>query len=250
MPFSANTGFLWPEEPFLGRIRAARAAGFAAVEFHDEAQAADPAALSAALAGLAVASLNVRMGASAGRAAIPGAEAEARADLAEALAVAERVDAAAIHVLAGRTDAPGAHRTFVAALRHALGQTGRAILIEPICRAAMPGYFLHDLDQARAILAEIDHPRLKLMFDCYHVETAHGRCLERFRAVAPLVGHVQIASVPDRAEPDAGALDYRVLLPALREAGYAGAFGCEYRPRSTTAAGLSWRAALSGAAAP
>jgi hydroxypyruvate isomerase len=62
------------------------------------------------------------------------------------------------------------------------------------------------------------------------VETESGDCLRRFRGVAGLVGHVQIASMPERAEPDGGALDYAALLPALVEAGYGGAFGCEYRP--------------------
>ena len=108
--------------------------------------------------------------------------------------------------------------------------SARSILIEPICRAAIPGYFLHDLDQAAAILAEVGDPRLRILFDCYHVETEHGRCLERFLGVAGLVGHVQIASVPGRNEPTLGGLDYGALLPAMVGAGYAGAFGCEYRP--------------------
>lgn len=242
MRFSANTGFLWPELAFPDRIRAAAAAGFAAVEFHDEAQALDPAALTALFdeTGLAVCGLNVRMGPTAGCAAIPGAEAQARADIDAAIRVADLVGAGAIHVLSGKTDAPDAAATLMAALRYALDRTERLILIEPICRAAMPGYFLHDLDQAIGLLARVDHPRLKLLFDCFHIETEHGDCLARFRSVAPLVGHVQIASVPGRIEPDAGALDYRFLLPEMRDCGYAGAFGCEYRPRAGTDAGLAW----------
>ncbi|MCC6304324.1 MAG: TIM barrel protein [Rhodobacteraceae bacterium] len=248
MRFSANTGFLWPELGFLDRVRRAAAAGFAAVEFHDEAQGADPRALRAVLdaTGIGVTGLNCRMAPTTGRAAIPGAEAEARADIADAVRVAELTGAGAIHVLAGRTAAPGAEATFVANLRHALAATARVILIEPICRAAIPGYFLHDLDQALAIVAAVGHPRLKLLFDCYHVETAHGDCLARFRAAAPHVGHVQIASTPDRAEPDHGTLDYALLLPAMRAAGYGGAFGCEYRPREGPDAGLGWMRAFAG----
>ena len=96
--------------PFLERIGAAAAAGFDAVEFHDEAQGADPDALAAALAetGLPVCGLNVRMGDTAGCAAIPGAEAQARADIDAAVAVADAVGAGAIHVLSGRTDADAA----------------------------------------------------------------------------------------------------------------------------------------------
>ena len=244
MRFSANTGFLWPELPFLERIRAASSAGFDAVEFHDEAQNADPTALRAALTetGLTVCGLNVRMGPTAGCAAIPGSEAQARADIDAAIQMADLVDAGAIHVLSGNTDAPEATETLIANLRYALAQTNRTILIEPICRAANPAYFLHDLDQATGILAQVDHPRLKLLFDCFHIETEHGDCAARFQAVAQHVGHVQIAGVPGRNEPNTGALDYRQLLPAMRAAGYAGAFGAEYRPLFRTDDALGWMA--------
>ena len=206
MRFSANTGFLWPELPFLDRIRAAARAGFDAVEFHDEAQA--------------------------------------RADIEAAIRVADWVNAGAIHVLSGNTDAPEAAETLVSNLSYALAQTDRVVLIEPICRAANPAYFLHDLDQALGIQAQVNHPRLKLMFDCFHIETEHGDCAARFRDVAPHVGHAQIAGFPGRNEPDTGALDYRSLLPAMRAAGYSGAFGAEYRPRNGTDAGLGWMSAL------
>lgn len=250
MRFSANTGFLFKELPFLHRIGAAKAAGFDAVEFHDEAQGVDPDQLAEALAetGLPVCGLNVRMGDTAGCAAIPGAEAQARADIDAAVIVANAVESGAIHVLSGRTEADpdAARRALTANLRYALDRFDRTILIEPICRAAMPDYFLHDLDQATAILAEIDHPRLRILFDCYHIETQHGACLDRFEAARDRVGHVQIASVPGRNEPTSGDLDYRALLPQLARAGYAGAFGCEYRPLVPVAPVL---AALRGYAA-
>ncbi len=243
MRFSANTGFLYKDLPFLDRIRAAAAAGFDAVEFHDEAQAADPAALAAALAetGLPVCGLNIRMGGTSGCAAIPGAEAEARADIDAAVAVAAAVGAGAIHVLSGRTTGEGeaARACLIGNLRHALDRFPGTILIEPLCRAAMPGYFLNDLDQALGILAEVDHPRLKILFDCFHIETEHGACLDRFLAAAPHVGHVQIASVPGRNDPTEGTLDYAALLPRMVEAGYTGPFGCEYRPLAPPKAMLS-----------
>ena len=234
MRFSANTGFLFKDRPFLERISAAAAAGFDAVEFHDEAQGADPQRLAAVLAEarLPVCGLNVRMGDTVGCAAIPGAAAQARADIDAAVAVAEAVDAGAIHVLSGKTDADTARGCLIASLRYALERCDRMILIEPICRAVMPGYFLYDLDQAVGILSEIDHPRLRILFDCYHIEMQHGQCLSRFLSVADRVGHVQIASIPGRNEPTSGKLDYGQVLPRMVRAGYAGAFGCEYRALS------------------
>ncbi|MBA3326593.1 MAG: TIM barrel protein [Rhodobacteraceae bacterium] len=234
MRFSANTGFLFKDLTFLERIGAARAAGFDAVEFHDEAQSVDPGKLAAtlAVAGLPVCGINIRMGDTAGCAAIPGAEAQARADIDAAVAVANAVDSATIHVLSGRTDAELARSCLIENLRYALERCDRVILIEPICRAAMPGYFLHDLDQAVGILNEINHPRLKILFDCYHIEMQHGDCLTRFVSVANRVGHIQIASVPGRNEPTSGELDYGALLPQIVRAGYGGVFGCEYRALS------------------
>lgn len=232
MRFSANTGFLFKDLPFLERIGAAAAAGFDAVEFHDEAQGADPAALARALAdtGLPVCGLNVRMGETAGCAAIPGREAEARADIDAAAAVAGATGAGAIHVLSGKTAEADARAALVGNLRHALDRFPRVILIEPIARAAIPGYFLNSLDLALSILDEVGHPRLKVLFDCYHIETEHSDCLARFRAAVPHVGHVQIAGTPTRNEPTEGSLDYAAILPAIAAAGYAGPFGCEYRP--------------------
>ena len=81
--FSANTGYLWKELPFLDRIRMAARYGFHGVEFHDEAQKTDRAALKDVLAetGLPVYGLNVRMEETFGSAAIPGAGDQAKRDV-------------------------------------------------------------------------------------------------------------------------------------------------------------------------
>ena len=244
--FSANLGFLWKELPFLDRIRRASEYGFGAVEFHDQAQGADRAELKAVLAetGLPVVGLNVRMGDTAGCAAIPGSGDQARQDIADAIEVAEDIGAGAIHVLAGKVEGNEARAAYLQTLRHAVEQTSLTILIEPICRAAMPGYFLNTIEQAAEIIAEIGNPRLKIMFDCFHVQTESGSVLKRFKIHLGQIGHVQIASTPDRAEPFPGELDYRILLPAFRKAGYLGAFGCEYHPHGRTEDGLAWRELL------
>lgn len=71
-----------------------------------------------------------------------------------------------------------------------------------------------------------------------------SRLLKSFRRYVDLIGHVQIAAAEQRAEPFPGELDYRILLAAFQQAGYTGAFGCEYRPRTTTDNGLGWRSAF------
>ena len=245
--FSANTGFLWKEKPFAERLRAASDAGFDAVEFHDEAQSADLTQIRDILAetGLSVCSLNVRMGETAGCAALPGHENQARRDVDIALRVAELLDVGAVHVLAGRTEATSNRRAFIRVLKHALESSDRTILIEPISRVAMESYFLRNIDMAAEILEEVAHPRLKIMFDCFHVEMESGHAATRFARHAAQIGHVQISSVPDRTEPRVTErLDVVALVRQIQHAGYEGAFGCEYRPRSSVEAGLNWRAAF------
>jgi len=264
--FSANTGFLWPELGFLERLERAASLGFSTVEFHDEAQREDPAIVRARLDanGLAVAGLNVAMGDTAGRAALAGEEAGAREDILRAIEVAEAVGAAAVHVLSGRTgesasglpigtsaasgrsssDESAARARYAEALRFALERSSLVVLIEPLCSEAAPGYHVDSFDKAVSLIEEIAHPRLKIMFDCFHaghIESDIGAAFER---LAAHVGHVQIASFPARAEPSAGGIDYATLLPAMRRAGYTGAFGCEYRQQGSDAADRAWRESL------
>lgn len=240
--FSANLGFLWKDRPFLERIAAARAAGFTAVEFHDDAQREDPSAVLAALGELAVVGLNTRMGDTNGVAAIAGEEETAKADIAAAIETARAVGAGAIHVVAGRTDEPEAKDRLVARLREAAeAAPDLTVLTEPISSQAVPGYFVQTLEQGADIVTATGAPNVKIMFDCFHVQRAGGDVLARFRAHRDLIGHVQIAGGLTRNEPNRGELDYTFLLPAFREAGYTGHFGCEYVPVGTVEEGLSWR---------
>ena len=249
--FSANTGFLWKDRPFLERIARAGAVGFDAAEFHDEAQRENLDDVRAALkdAGLPVLGLNVRMGETAGCAAIPGEEAQARDDFDHALDTARALGAGAIHVMAGRLDAfPGvaqteALATYAAALRRAAKAAephGITILVEPLCPPAVPSYPVPSLDVALALLETVGAPNAKILFDCFHVQRTRGDLVHMVRQHVDKIGHVQIAGGLTRAEPDHGEIDYRFVLPAIVEAGYAGAFGCEYVARGTVEEGLGW----------
>ncbi len=246
--FSANTGFLWQEMPFPDRIRQAAAHGFAGVEFHDEAQVTDRSALRDVLAEtqLPVYSLNTRMGRTFGCAAIPGQEDQAKRDIDHAIEIASDIGAAAVHILGGVTAGPHAYDAYLMALDYALDQSDLTFLIEPISNDQLPGFFLHTIDQGAGILSEVNHPRLKILFDCYHVHCDSGNVLAAFRAYADKIGHVQIAAAENRAEPFPGALNYSVLLNEFQKQGYSGPFGCEYRPAADTGSGLGWRGLIPG----
>ncbi|WP_299554100.1 TIM barrel protein [uncultured Tateyamaria sp.] len=243
MKFSANLGFLWNDRPLPDAIHAAKAAGFDAVECHwpYEIPAEDVrAALDAT--GLPMLGLNTSCGDVAGGenglAALPGRTDDARAAIDQAIAYAGIVDAGAIHVMCGFANGPKAHATFIENLRYVCAATTRQILIEPLNRHDAPGYFLQTTDQARAIIAEVNAPNLKLMFDCYHVGRTEGDILTRITDLGDLIGHIQFASVPDRGAPDHGELDYTTIFAALKD--WPHPLGAEYKPVDDTDTTLGW----------
>ena len=250
MRFSANLGFLFADRSLPDAIHAAHAAGFEAVECHFPYES-DPGAVRAALdvTGLTMLGLNTwpgdREAGDFGLAALPGREAEARAAIAQAVNYAQAIGARAVHVMAGRSDGgAAAEATFHANLAHACDLAaphGITILIEPINRRDVPGYYLSHSTHAAEVIAALDRPNLAMMFDCYHLQIMEGDLARRFEALMPLIGHVQIASVPERCAPDRGEVDYRWLLARMADLGWERPVGAEYHPAGgITEASLGW----------
>ena len=250
--FAANLTMMFNEVPFPQRFAAAAKAGFAAVEFlfpYDY----PPAEVARWLqeAGLKNALFNMPPGDWAagerGVASLPGREEEFHAGVARAIEYARALGTPSIHAMAGLLPS-GADRkrhreVFVANLRHAakaLAEEGLTLLIEPINSRDIPGYFLNTQAEAHAIREEVDQPNLKVQMDFYHAQIVEGDLSVTLRKHIAHVGHVQIASVPDRHEPDEGEIDYRYIFRLLDELGYPGWVGCEYRPRGRTEDGLGW----------
>ena len=249
MKFSANLGFLWNDRPLPAAIRAAKEAGFDAVECHwPYAVSAEETKAALEETGLKMLGLNtIRGNVSVGEnglSALPGREEEARAAIDQAIRYANEISAGAIHVMAGNSSGPRARRTFVENLTYACDQAGSGgtILIEPLNHYNAPGYFLSTVEQAADIIREVAMPNLKMMFDFYHVQIMGGDVTRRFEAFLPLIGHVQIASVPDRGSPDHGELDYAFALRRVRELGWSRPVGAEYLPANGPVPDLAWLA--------
>lgn len=248
--FSANLGFLWAELPLPDAVRAAHKAGFDAVECHWPYDH-DPARVRAALeeTGLSMLGLNTLRGnpGENGLAALPGREAEARAEINRAITYARTIGCGAVHVMAGFASGPDAEAVFLSNLDHACRAAPElTILIEPLNRYDAPGYFLTGSDQAAALIERAGHPNLRLMFDCYHVQIMEGDLTRRLKRHLPVIGHIQIASVPDRGPPDQGELDYRHILSILKRLGWNSPLGAEYKPAGVTEDSLGWMSDLSG----
>ncbi len=249
--FAANLSMMFTEHSFLDRFAAAAAAGFEAVEylFPYDFPASEVAEKLAA-ARLEQALFNMPPGDWAagerGLAALPGREAEFRANVAIALEYAAALGCAKLHAMAGITaghDRAACEATYVENIRFAadaLADAGITVLLEPINSRDMPGYFIAHQHEALKLIERIGRPNVSVQLDLYHAQIMDGDLTRLIEAMRNGFAHVQIASVPDRHEPDEGELNYSHLYGVLDRVGYDGWVGCEYRPRGETTAGLGW----------
>ena len=250
--FAANLTMMYNEHPFLERFAAAAADDFEGVEILFPY--AEPAAEIRARLDeyqLQQALFNLPPGdwenGERGLASLPGREDDFRRALDTALAYAEVLGNKRLHVMAGRiadeVDRARNRSAYVKNLALAAreaGTLGITIVIEPINTRDVPGYFLNRQDEAHAVCAEVGAANLKVQMDFYHCQIVEGDLAAKFRQHAANVGHIQIAGVPERHEPDSGEVNYPYLFALMDEIGYEGWVGCEYRPRAGTSEGLGW----------
>ena len=253
---AANLSMMYQEHPFLERFAAAARDGFKGVEYlfpYEHPAATLRAQLDAH--GLEQVLFNTAPGDWAkgerGLGSLPGREDEFRRTFEQALAYADALGNKRLHVMAGLLQ-PGRTRdehreTYVKNLAWAAQQLGARellLVIEPINPRDIPGFFLNRQDEAHAICREVaervGRARVKVQMDFYHCQIVEGDLAMKFRQYAKDVGHIQVAGVPERHEPDAGEVNYPYLFALIDELGYDGWVAGEYRPRGATSAGLAW----------
>ncbi|MBU6488621.1 MAG: hydroxypyruvate isomerase family protein [Burkholderiales bacterium] len=250
--FAANLTMMYNEHAFLDRFAGAARDGFKAVEYlfpYDFPAAALKTRLDEH--GLTQALFNAPPGDWAagerGIASLPGREDEFRRGIDTALGYARTLGNDKVHVMAGLLPAQAdrsRHRdVYLRNLEHA-AQAARAdgvtILIEPINPRDMPGFFLNRQDDAQAVCRDVGAVNLKVQFDCYHCQIVEGDLAKKLERDIAGIGHIQIAGVPERHEPDVGEVNYPYLFARIDALGYDGWIGCEYRPKAGTSAGLGW----------
>ncbi|HYW59076.1 MAG TPA: TIM barrel protein [Xanthobacteraceae bacterium] len=248
--FAANLAYMFTEQPLLGRFGAAAAAGFKAVElqFPYDHPASDIRA-EIARHGLVQLGINTQPrpnGGEAGLGAVPGREREFAEVFQKALDYVVAIGGSAIHTMAGKVAPelrPAAERVFVANYARAAdlaAERNVMLLIEPLNPRDRPDYFVGHVEQAADLIAKVGRPNLRMQFDFYHVQIIAGDLLTRLEKFLSVIGHVQIAAVPSRAEPDEGEINFPAVFDALDRLGYKGWVGCEYKPRGRTEDGLGW----------
>jgi hydroxypyruvate isomerase len=251
--FAANLSMMFTELPFLDRFGAAANTGFSGVEYlfpydhpaSDLRERLDAAALEQVLFNLPAGDW---AGGERGLAALPGREAEHRAGVGVALDYATVLGCRRLHMMAGvvpeDADLADCESVYLDNLRHAAAEAARCgvmILIEPINPVDMPGYFLTGQAQARRLLVAAGAENVRIQLDFYHCQMSEGRLADALHEQWPHLGHVQVAGVPGRHEPDGdNEINWPWLFAELDRRGYEGWIGCEYRPRAGTLQGLGW----------
>ena len=254
--FAANLTMLYTEHAFLDRFDAAAKAGFTAVEFlfpygfkaADIKQRLDANGLSLVLHNLPAGDWDAG---ERGIGCLPDRVDEFRAGVARAIEYAQALGVPQLNCLAGKTpagvDAGLLRRTFVANLRFAaaeLDKVGLKLLIEPINNYDIPGFWLNRTDLAISVLDEVGAANAFVQYDIYHAQRYEGELAATMTKYLSRIGHIQLADNPGRNEPGTGEINYAFLFKHLDRIGYTGWIGCEYKPATTTEAGLGWRQQL------
>jgi hydroxypyruvate isomerase len=251
--FAANLSFLFADQPFPERFKKAAETGFKGVEYlfpydypaREVAEWLRENDLEQVLFNLAPGDWAAG---ERGLACLPQRQGEFAESVEQALNYAMVLDCKRLHCMAGLR--PAGHEeaeleaTYIANLRYAadrLATIGATVMLEPInSRIDMPGYWLDDMNKVFRLQTAVDRNNVKVQYDIYHAQIMAGDLARTLAANIQRIGHIQIADNPGRHEPGTGEINYPFLFDLLDRVGYDGWVGCEYRPLTTTEAGLGW----------
>ncbi len=254
LKFAANLSMMYTEVPFLERFALAANDQFKGVEFlFPYAYSAAEISRQLSLNGLEQVLFNAVPGnwdaGERGLACLPGRQAECLAGVEKALEYAVMLGNRRVHFMAGIVpgglDPAVAYECYCQNLSRAAALAAKAgveLLIEPINPVDMPGYFLTTQQQAHQIVQLLNLRNIKVQMDLYHCQIVEGDLSRKLATYIPTgrVGHLQIAGVPHRHEPDNGEINMDYLFDLLRQLAYPHWIGCEYRPAGRTREGLAW----------
>jgi hydroxypyruvate isomerase len=250
--FAANLTMLFTEVPFLDRFALAAKAGFKAVEFlFPYPYAADELRKRLQDNGLTLVLHNLPAGdwdkGERGIACHPNRVDEFKAGVGKAVEYATALGVKQVNCLAGKVPEGVSDKelrgTFAGNMKFAaseLGKAGIKSLMEPINTFDIPGFYLKHTAQALSIIDEMGSDNLYVQYDAYHMQRMEGELAATISKNLARIAHIQVADNPGRNEPGTGEINHDFLFAHLDKIGYAGWIGCEYKPATTTEAGLGW----------
>jgi hydroxypyruvate isomerase len=253
MRLVANVSLLFTEVPLLERFQAAADAGFKTVEMQfpydenlaDLVSAKEQAGVNVCLINVPAAEL---MTGGEGLACVPGKEVQFEEALDLACTYATALNVAMVNVLPGRCLDESKHLKYMATFKENLLKAATLmeahnilVTFEAVNTKDMPGFLIHNTEQMLNILAELNHPNLKMQYDIYHMQIMDGNVDETLRNHANMIGHIQFADVPGRGEPLSGNLNFKSIFADIKNSRYHGYVSAEYHPSTgDTQASLGW----------
>ncbi|XP_066587518.1 putative hydroxypyruvate isomerase [Prorops nasuta] len=250
--FSSNLSFMFFETSnILERYQLAKNAGFKAVEsgfplgysIDEVVKAKEAANIDHIL--INVFTGDVKNG-ELGFAAQPGKEREFKSSIETTINYAKRLNCKMIHVMSGKVESatPDHDKIYESNLLYAtkkFEENGIVGVIEPINNITVPNYYMSSFQKGLDIVKRINSNNLKLLVDIFHLQHISGNITHNLNEFFPYIGHIQIAQVPSRHEPDTdGEINYRYVFSLLSKAGYNGYIGLEYVPAKCSVEGLKW----------
>jgi hydroxypyruvate isomerase len=156
------------------------------------------------------------------------------------IAAAEAVNCDRLEVLSGnvvpRLTRVEIMNNCVHTLREAvplLEQHGMTAVVEMLnSTQEHPGYFLDTVRDALTLIDRVGSPRVRLLFDIYHVQLGEGNIIRKLGEHVGYIGQIHFADVPGRHEPGSGEINFRNVFKAIYELGdrYTGYVTAEYEP--------------------
>ncbi|XP_049306199.1 putative hydroxypyruvate isomerase [Bactrocera dorsalis] len=249
MKLSANLNFLFTEggKTISERIYMAHGAGFNAVEIPFPSCELEDVLHAKESTGIQIGLINISLGDSKfGNGSVPNNQEKFKKELKDTIEFAKKVRCRKIHIMAGLTEGDSNEHLVIykSNLKYSadiLEKEDMVGLIEPINKYALPSYFMNSYETACSIIREINSNHIRLLVDLYHLQHITGNITHAFADFKDIIGHIQIAQVPHRHEPDVtGELDFTYIFDLLKMIGYDGWIGCEYKPKTNTLEGLKW----------
>ncbi|OCG07497.1 hydroxypyruvate isomerase [Gilliamella sp. wkB178] len=252
LKFAANLTMMYGEYNFLDRFSASAKDGFTGIEYmfpydfnvnHIKDRLVDN--------NLTQVLINAPAGdwekGDRGLACLPNRQEDFYSSLMKALEYSQVLGNKLLHIMIGNRNPEVSYARQLAVLKNNLSLAAEkarsldiTIVIEAINRRDMPMFFMNKQDETQSICLELGYPNLKVLFDIYHCQVSEGDISKKLENDLPHIGHIQVASVPNRNEPDSGELNYSYIFSKLTSLNYQGWIGCEYRPAKGTTDGLGW----------
>ncbi|MDN5510998.1 hydroxypyruvate isomerase family protein [Acinetobacter sp.] len=250
---AVNLSMIFTEVPLLERFALAQAHGFQHVEIQFPYELSiEQIQTQLTLHDLSLCLINVPAGdlmqGGNGLAGVPGQEIEFHHALEQAIQYATALNVPSVNILAGKqpldADLLPCLNTLAKNLKLAcsmLAAHNIQPVFEMINSTDMPRFLVQNIAQAQEMLEAVQHPALKMQYDCYHMAMMGEDVLQGLKENIQDIGHIQFADCPGRHQPDTAQIQYAEIFQWLNQSTYGGFTAAEYRPQAHSNHSFAWK---------